>query len=308
MSSLTGSEKHENGITRRKFIAEETYSKAETDPREIVKRRYKEASERDKKRKNAERSEATRQRQARAKRQGRDPSRIDWSEMDQRGQPALSFEPGDRNRPRHLEVLRRKPSDQERKRLMSKIATEFSRIYTRYRKAAERRTRAYSDYEVERGERKYAAEAGMWCLIKGVTPRRVLEYWDENIKTFADGSMLVPPLSFLRAPANIDRVACSAISRPSKRGRHEPRGKPVGIPRDPRKPFGGNSFSDTDGLDVRLRPALQDAGFDTQDYNDRFLMTIQKNAISIASGKHVFMGAGKAKEMAKWAAEHLYAD
>jgi hypothetical protein len=116
--------------------------------------------------------------------------------------------------------------------------------------------------------------------------------------------MLVPPLSFLRSPANIDRVACSAMDNTRKRDRA------ARTIREPKtaKPTSGNSFSGVRGLDLRLRPALEEAGFGTQDYNDRYLLAIQFNAIAIAQGKRIFMGESKAKEMAVWAAKALYAE
>jgi hypothetical protein len=272
--------------------------------REDIRERFKRKQKQDREKRKAERSEAERRRANRHKARGTVPGSIDWLRLDQRGEPSVSFEPTVAERKRLIAVLNRKPRDSERKRLMSKVATEFGRIYTRYRRQAERRTgRSYSEYEVLPDERKYAAEAGMWCIQKQVTPRQVLEYWDENIKHFADGSMALPPLSFLRWPANIDRVACSVLGKGRKHRSAHPRPGSEASP----KPSGGNSFSELDGLDVRLRPALNDAGFDTVAYNDRYLLGIQFNALAIAEGRRIFMGESRAKRMAVWAAENLYA-
>jgi len=293
-------------IVRRKFVAVGVYGPIRPAPtREDIREKYKRKREEQKKKRRAERSEAERRRIARNKVRGTSPGSIDWPRLDQRGNPSVSFEPSAADRKRLVEVLNRKPRDSERKRVVAKIATEFGRIYTRYRRQAERRMgRSYSEYEVIDSERKYAAEAGIWCIRKGVTPRQVLEYWDRNIKHFADGSMALPPLSFLRWPANIDRVACSVLS--DGKGKRQS-GHPRQAPAPSAKPAGGNSFSEIQGLDVRLRSALNDAGFDTVEFNDRYLLGIQYNAMAIASGERIFMGESRAKRMAVWAAENLYA-
>lgn len=295
-------------VKRRKFVALGVYSSGDPVPtRRDLQDRYRKKQEDLKTRRRAERSEAERRRTVRNKARGTAPGSIDWLRLDQRGNPSVSFDPSDADRKRLLTVLARKPRDSERKRLVAKIATEFGRIYTRYRRQAERRHRAYSeyDYDVLPEERKYSADAGVFCIQKSVTPRQVLEYWDANIKHFADGSMFLPPLSFLRWPANIDRVACSVLSK--GRGKRKG-GQSRHTPEPTAKPTGGNSFSEIEGLDVRLRPALNEAGFETMAYNDRYLLGIQYNALAIASGERIFMGESRAKRMAVWAAENLYAE
>lgn len=232
---------------------------------------------------------------------GADPSKINWGDVDKHGAPVVSFDPGAPERARHIELLNRNPRDKERKRLVSKIGTEFSRIYTRYRRDAERRQRGSSTYEIPDREQKYASAAGIWCLLKGVTPRQVLEYWDSRIGNFADGSMSIVPLSFLSGPANIDKVACTIMSR--RPGERLTKPQPISAP----KPAGGNSYADSGGLDPMLRRRLEAAGFATQTYNDRYMLSIQHSALSLASGKRVFLAEGKMKSMVLWAAENVYA-
>lgn len=201
-----------------------------------------------------------------------------------------------------MEVLSRPKRDPGRKRLMDKLGTEFGRIYTRYRRQAESlyamKPSPFS-YEIPDREKHYAAEAGVWCVIKGVTPRSLLEYWHRHIKTFASRTMKIPPLSLMQSPGMVDQVACAAMDS-------EP---PPPLPeydkkkRDPR-PESRNSFSDEGALDRRLRRGLERAGFDTQDYSDRYLMTIQQLAAGVAKGQEVFVSS-KQRPMVDWAAKNL---
>jgi hypothetical protein len=237
-----------------------------------------------------------------SRRRGREGTKVDFSKLDHQGGRAISFDVHSPMREEMIEILNRRERDSERKRMMNKIGVEFGRIYTRYRRDAERVKRGYSNYDIQKQEKHYASQAGMWCIIKGVTPRQVLEYWHRQIKTFADGNLDVPPLSLLKSPGIIDQVACSALgSRPTSEERTARPHSGKGI-----IPSGKSSFSDTATLDRRLRPALLREGFDLSEYNDRFLLTIQKMAMNVASGRSVFV-SGKLKPMVNWASHNLYA-
>ena len=235
-------------------------------------------------RKNASRREAVK----RAKRKGKP---VDWTVVDKHGDPAISFEPGHPDRRALLEVLSRNTKDGERKHLIEKLTTEFCRIYTRYRRQAERALSGFSVYEVMDGERKHAANAAIGCVQKGVTPSHLIQYWDANVGNFTN--MRIPTITFLASANIIDQAACSALPSKAKKGE---------------KPKAGNSFSEVTGLDVRLRAALEREGFDTRAFNDRYLIGIQHNAMALAQGKRIFMGKTKAADMAKWAAANLYAE
>jgi hypothetical protein len=281
-------------MRKRKFLVEEGYVKtAPTAP--LREGNY---QERIKNRILVEKQRAKEVR-SRAKRGGGLGKEIDWGKLDERGDPAISFDPRSKLRPAMLKVFKRPPRDPDRRRIMAKVGTEFVRIYTRYRRAAERQRGIPSDYEVMDKEKPYAADAGVLCIVKGVTPRQALEYWHTNIRTFADRRMKVPPLSLLKSPGIIDQVACSALGGDD--GPQRATSSASGAP--PTR----NSFSDVGALDVRLRPGLNRAGFDVQDYNDRFLLTIQRTAVSIAKGQRVFVSSA-IKLMVQWAVENLYAD
>jgi len=230
--------------------------------------------------------------------QGRVPGTIDWVQLDRYEDPVLTFDPGSRRHPLFLAILDRPKSDKSRQALVDKIATEFSRIYTRYRREAERRRKLVSTYNVSAEERRYAEEAGIMCLRKGVTPRQLLQYWDANIGNFAQRDMVLPPLSFLKSPANIDRVACSSMSAPAPTS--------AAVSAESPKPPAGNSYTAMGQLHPELRKTLEQGGFKTQAYNDRYLLTLQHNAELLAKGTKVFMAAGKAKEMAEFVAEVLF--
>lgn len=216
----------------------------------------------------------------------------------------ITFDPTRDKHSRMQRVLDLPKKNSKRAELVERLGTEFSRLYSRYRQKADRaKGRSYSNYKVEEGERRYAAAAGVLCIQKSVTPRQVLEYWHEHIKHFSGkaSKMTVPGLSFLSSAVNIDTVACSIVPDPKAPG-----GARVIKGEILTKPKAGNSFSDTSGLDVRIRPGLESAGFHTQDYNDRYLLTVQKNAIAIASGRDIFIAKGPLRDMSRWAAKNLY--
>lgn len=289
----------ENRFRRRKFLSESAYTIEEESPSNSGSGEdYRERVGRKILLEKGRRTDLLR----RAKR-GRSSATIDFNVLDQRGDPAISFDPGSKLRGYLLEVFDRPERDPVRKRTMLKVGTEFGRIYTRYRRDAQRELGHLGTYDMPKEERGYAAEAGMWCIVKGVTPRQVLEYWHANIKTFADRNLKVPPLTLLKSPGIIDRVACATLGESGGQQRRKPRASAVADPR----PVGRNSFSDMGGLDRRLRPALERAGYDLSEYNDRFLLTIQKMAISVADGRAPFVSS-TVKPMVNYAARHLYAE
>ncbi len=231
---------------------------------------------------------------------------IDWGKLDQVGRPVVSFDPFAPERGRLIKLLRRDARDFTRQALVRKLGVEFSRIYERYRRDTERRLRggvSMSGLYVVQGdkERRACEEAAIQCVFKGVTPRQVLEYWDKNVNDFTGGHMTIPPLSFLKQQSVIDRVAVSSSGTVAKLGRLKSK------PESKMRPTDRNTFSGTDGLDVRLRTTLESQGFKTQAYNDRYLLSIQHNALAVAAGKSIFLD-GKMREMVMCAVEHLYAD
>jgi len=269
-----------SGVKKRRFVAG---TKTQTKRTTLEVDRLREAKEKEKeKRRLSTRAKRGFSKQRRGK-------GVDWAKIDLMGDPVVSFEPGDRERPRVLEVLSRRARDPERVRLVAKLEREFCRIYTRYRRQAERDLTGSTDYnEVWEQERKLAARAAILCIQKGTTPTRLIRYWHKAIRDFTD--LKIPTLRFLASPANVDRAACAEIN--------------IDDAKD--KPPAGNSFSAVCGLDVRLRPELERAGFDTRPYNDRFMLGIQHNAMAIAQGKDIFMAKGRVRDMAVFAAENLF--
>jgi hypothetical protein len=134
-----------------------------------------------------------------------------------------------------------------------------------------------------------------------------MQYWHRNLKHFHRAShMQVPTLSFLSSIANIDSVACGMVLDETAPGGARLGGERAGGTSELR-PKGGNSFSDTSRLDVRLRKGLESAGFQTRDYDDRYLMTVQSTAITLAAGTKIFIAKGVLRDMCTWAAKNLYA-
>ena len=139
----------------------------------------------------------------------------------------------------------------------------------------------------------------MECMLRGVTPRQLLEYWDSRMKDFTDGRLALPTLTFLKSPENIDRVITSGFT--SKGISVSASGNSEGKLRVSER----NSYAETSGLDPRLRPTLERGGFATQAYNDRYLISIQHSAQSWAKGRHMILPEGKMRKMVIWAARIL---
>lgn len=227
-------------------------------------------------------------------------TRVDFSKLDQLGNPIISFDPDSDMRDELLEIISRHKRDATRKRVLDKIGIEFGRIYVRYRRQAENslhlRASIFS-YEIPETERQYAIDAGIQCLVKGVTPRRLLEYWHKNIRTFANRGMSIPPLALLKSPGMVDQVACAAPVVKSAFEEDSPK-KKIEV---------RTSFGDTSRLDERLRRGLNRAGFDTQDYSDRYLLTVQQLAVAVSGGTEVFIPS-KIQKMVDWAAKNIFQD
>lgn len=302
-------------VKRHKFVSEDGYLPAKAayidQLRDLIRSAKKEDLERRRLLRSSNRARRDR-RNAENKARGIDV--LDWNELDkpkklEAGETDLDLVTFDPRADKHKlmrKVLARKPRDPERAKLVRRIETEFCRLYSRYRRAAERANgRPTTQYEVSECERRYAAQAGVLCVKRGVTPRQLMEFWHHNIKHFRRAAhQSVPSLAFLSGPANVDTVACGLVLDDTAPG-----GARIGTgdPDGGVRPRAGNSFSDLTRLDPRLRPGLDGAGFSTRELNDRYLLTVQKNAVGIANGRDIFIGKGSLRDMSMWAARTLYA-
>ncbi len=238
------------------------------------------------------REEDKRKRSERAKKSRRrtPPTKtIDWSRLDQRGNPAITFSPSPKELEKLIKILDRKPRDATRKQIVDKLSVESSRIYTRYRrKLLERRGASRLGYKMPEQELKFARRFGEFCIRKAVTPQACIKYWHYNIKNFAQSNLKIPSLAFLSSPTNIETVACSTFDGEAVEQR-----------------VNMNGFSDVSSLDPKLRRRLTAAGFETNELDDRFLMTIQKTAQAISNGADLFVAAGM-RPMVVWVVENVY--
>jgi hypothetical protein len=232
---------------------------------------------------------------------------IDWDKLDKTGAPAISFSPSPAKREVMIRIVnaehrRLRPNERRlRSALISKLRTEFVRIYTRYRRAALMEKGATScHYEVSREEYKYAEKVAIACIVKGVTPKQVLKYWHDRIKHFANRKMQVPPLTFLSQPAFIDEVSISLMDTPTEEGGSTGEGghwKP-----GKRKTM---YLGDTSQLHPRLRRDLMAAGFDLSKYNDTDLATIQDYAMDVkGEAVGIKLVPEALRPMIKWALDN----
>lgn len=202
---------------------------------------------------------------------------------------SLTFAPGDDERKRMVKVLSFKTTNRDRVKLEKSLTREFLRIYKR------RRRELQPDYIMVDKEGKHATEAARLCIIKCVTPTQLLDYWVENVGNFT--GMRFPPLSFLAVAGNVDRVSVEVAIEPGK-SRKQPR----------RRKDTHEVHAYSGELDRRLRRGLMEAGIiESTEISDRFLMTVQTTARSIANGHDLFVSS-KLRPMVDWALEHLYAD
>jgi hypothetical protein len=205
------------------------------------------------------------------------------------GKPRVTFRPSEERRERWVEILSRKASDSDRKKLVKLLGAQFMRVYIRYRKTVQPRWSSTDE------DLKTARAAARLCLLKSVTPRQLIEYWHEHVGDFT--GMQFPSLSFLAAPGNVDCV--SAIVALGGNVKAKPKAKKRGAS----PPI--HAYSDPSELDSRLRVGLRDAGFDVRTFSDRALLTIQSTARAKSRGVDVFVSS-KMRPMVEWAMENLY--
>lgn len=232
---------------------------------------------------------------------------IDWTRWDLNDKPLISFDPNDSEYEKMVAIIQSDPrrisaADRNvRKELIAKLRAEFIRGYERYRRAALRADGARTTlYCVLPEEMKYAERAAIACVIKGVTPSQVLEYWHDNIGNFADAKMPVPPLPFLSQPANIDAVSIGLLAK-AKNKDLPPRA------REGKRDLSQHPMSDTSLLHPLLRRLLMDKGFDLSAINDKYLVQIQAYAIDVAHGAQEIAYIPRAvRAMTKVAAAEIY--
>lgn len=196
--------------------------------------------------------------------------------------PSISFSPGPKEHIRMVEILNRKKTDPERKKLVTKIGQEFLRMYTRYRR------RMDISYQTIDKEKIHAETAATLCIYKKITPAQLINYWADNVNNFT--SLKFPPLSFLASPSNVDSAACAAIDDKSECVH-------PGVE--------NNVYNDLDKLNSRLRIGLERSGYPVAQYDDRYLMSIQCAAQAIASGHDMFVSS-KMKPLVWWAVKNLF--
>lgn len=253
--------------------------------------------------------EKERREQVRAKRvRAAEIPRMEFAKLDQNGSPVISFDPDSPLRDGMCDILMRPARDAERKQLVEKLGIEFGRIYVRYRKGAEAERGKRSIYAlgIPEAEQHHAEEAGVQCILKGITPRNLLEYWHKNIRTFADRDMIIAPLALMKSPGMVDQAACSHVVGGAKvpRSYSDASPTPTATPTDVR-PVSRNSYASPGALHAGLRRGLERAGFDMRDFNDAYLVTIQNMAKKYATDED-FLPSKQLRPMVVWAAENLF--
>jgi len=208
----------------------------------------------------------------------------------------ITFDPFSKHHAWMKEVILRKwRADPERVALLEKIGTEFRRVYSKYRKLYD------SEYDMHpifgKTEFEMAKRAGIHCVLKGVTPTELIEYWHIHARDFT--KLIFPTIHFLSGAANVETVACIVGGRRGAKRAKSLKGE--------ERASVEHTFSDLSELDRRLRKGLEKAGFDTGEYDDRYLLSVQSAARSRARGFDLFVPESMAG-MVEWATKNLYHD
>lgn len=209
----------------------------------------------------------------------RKKKKLDWSKVTRDEKIPFSFSPTNKEREEMLSVLKLTMHNPAKKLLVKKLGDGFATAYQRYRRALERERGKRGCFLVSDSSMKHAQQGGIRCIQKEVTPFEVLRYWHEHIGDFKDGSLKIPPLTWVASEQAIETVACSDLS--AKR----------------EKPSFGNSFSGKE-LDPKVRKLLKKFGVEEQE--ERFLLQIQNTACAISQGASFYI-----PKRIKQAAEYL---
>ncbi len=241
--------------------------------------------------------------------------KIDYSKLDSKGDPSISFDVNSKRRGELFALLDVKIKGRGvvkqkvliRKITIEKLGKEFARIYKRYRNLIQTARGRESKFVMPPEHEKYCEKIALQCIYQGITPRQLLEYWDEHIKNFAKSSfkMQYPPLSFLSGVYASEQVAAALFST-TNGGTRKWKSGDFRKDKNDTNSNNSHSFFDVEELDIKLKKGLIKAGFDIGGkYNDRYLLTVQKTAMAISDGKKMFVG-GELKKMVDWAIDNLY--
>lgn len=240
---------------------------------------------------------------------------IDYGKLDLRGNPAISFDPNSKERKSILALLGIKAHTkgvkveqlQRKEKLIEKLGSEFARIYQRYRNLLLSSKGRKPVFLLPDTWMKECKNIAVMCVLNAITPRQLLEYWGNRLEHFAPGTFpfKFPTLNFLQSSFAIEQ-AVSAVYE-STNGKINT-WKPGDFSNN--KKEDAHAFFDTNSLDKKLKDGLKKAGFDVGDgsgyrYNDRYLLSVQKTAMAISTGKSLYVG-GEMKCMVDWALDNLY--
>jgi len=211
----------------------------------------------------------------------RKKKKLDWSQVAQNKKLSFSFSPTDEEREEMLSILKLTMHNPAKKLLVKKLGDGFAIAYQRYRRALEREQGKRGCFLVSDSSMKHAQQGGIRCIQKEITPFEVLRYWHKHIGDFKNGSLKIPPLTWVASEQAIETVACSDLSAKGE------------------KPSFGNSFSGKE-LDPKVRELLKKFGVEEQE--EEFLLQIQNAACAISQGA-LFYIPKKIKRAAKYLAK-----
>jgi hypothetical protein len=205
--------------------------------------------------------------------------KIYWGGYDSKDKPQISFDPKEEDREKLIELLTAniKKLEPERRSLRTqlekKLASEFIRSYSRFisnklKKNEKKRIRK----RVTKQDVKFAKDASVYCIIKGITPYRVFLYWYDNMNIFVNRDMVLPPLSFFSQETNIDEVNIHLFETK------------YGLKPENKIKHNILEINKYNKLYPNLRRTLMSSGFNLSEISDDHLINIQLYAINYAVG------------------------
>jgi hypothetical protein len=213
---------------------------------------------------------------------------FDWGRVSKTGKTSISFALSQKQREKLISILDLKTKSPIKTQLVKKLGIEFARAYERYRKALQRDQGKRGHFFVSDKSMVHAQRGGERCIRKEVTPFQVFKYWHEHMSDFKDGSLKIPPLTWVASEQAIETVSCSDLDLLEEKNK---------------KPIFGNSYN-AERLDPKIKTLLAKK-FDVDDLDDNYFLQIQNTAYALSEGATFFVGK-KIKKMAMHLVKNYY--
>ena len=221
---------------------------------------------------------------------------VKWDRVEKGGEVTFNFDAMDADEADYVRKMVATTSSPKRKRVLDRYANEVARQFTNFRNYVK------PGFVLDPALMKHAKSLAVSCIAHGLTPVQVFRYWHEEGAAWAKLDDPSSSLTFMSRAANVEQVVAAGPTRGKAAAEAKGKTKIAGYAYDP------------DDIHPGLRSGLEEAGFDLstgsgidgdEPWSDAALMTVQRSAETLASGKSLWMPMTMRK-MARWAAENLF--